>query len=145
MITYESEPISLGRGRQRMRIVFPVPISYLFTLNTHLFSASCSFSFPVLHFCYLSFLYYSSFCPSITPFLTISPDPLLILILLPHGSITHFRHFCIYTKERGAPLFFLKPPKLSPPIPPNIDPKTSASHTNSYYCIISFSIKCECF
>lgn len=63
-----------------------------------------------------SFLFYSSFCPTITPFLTISPDPMLILILLPHGSITHFSHFCIHTKERGAPLLS-QTPKLCPPIP----------------------------
>lgn len=60
-----------------------------------------------------SFLFQSSFCPPISPYFPISPDSMPILILLPHGSITHFSHFCIYTKERGAPLFFLKPPPKS--------------------------------
>lgn len=53
----------------------------------------------------------SSLCPSISPFLTISPDPLLILILLPHSSITHFSHFCIYTKDDGLCFVFTNPPK----------------------------------
>lgn len=60
------------------------------------------------------FLLHSSFCPSITPFLTISPDPMLILILLPHGSITSFSHFCIYAKERGGSSVLSQTPKAQP-------------------------------
>lgn len=46
------------------------------------------------------FLFHSFFCPFTTPFLTISPDPMLILILLPHSSITHSSHFCIHNPRR---------------------------------------------
>lgn len=113
-ITRDSGAKSLGPERERMRrTASPGSISYLSTPN-YLSPSNVPSNSPL----FSPFLFCSSFCPSITPFLTISPDPILILILLPHGSITHFSHFCIYTKERGAPLPVLKPPKLSPPIPP---------------------------
>lgn len=64
------------------------------------------------------FLFHSFFCPSITPFLTISPDPMLILILLPHSSITHSSHFCIHNPRRRGRSS--RRGKL--PICPNIDP-----------------------
>lgn len=69
------------------------------------------------------FLLCSSLCPSISPFLAISPDPLLILILLPHSSITHFSHFCIYAKDDGLLFVFKNPPKKKAQSsnPPNID------------------------
>lgn len=138
MITYES----MGPEREKMRrTVCQVFISYLFTPNHR------SLSY-FLHVCLflppLSFPFCSSLCPSITPSLTISPDPMLILILLPHGSITHFSHFCIHTKERGAPLFFLKPPQLSPPIPPNIDLPNVGHIYHLLLYMISFSITCRC-
>lgn len=98
-----------------------------------------------------SFLFHSSFCPSIAPFLTISPDPTLILILLPHSSITHFSHFCIHAQERGAPVLLHNPPpnppipKLSPSICPNIDPPPPPKKKPlPYYLLlymVSFSIR----
>lgn len=70
---------------------------------------------PLISFSPSFFLFSSSFCPSITPFLPISPDPMQILILLPHSSITHFSHFCIYTKGKGLLFSFAHPlpPKRS--------------------------------
>lgn len=128
MITYESEATSLGPERERT-----VSISYLFNPKSSIsvyFSPRLPFSLSPLSFS-PSFPFSSSFCPSITQFLTISPDPMLILILLPHGSITHFSHFCIYSKERGPPLLFLKPRKASTPIPPKIDPSKPLPHIPS--------------
>lgn len=93
-------PLTLKR-RNHLRLIFFLLASSLSPTHTLFF-----------------FLFHSFFCPSITPFLTISPDPMLILILLPHSSITHSSHFCIHNpRRRGRSSRGGKPP-----ICPNIDP-----------------------
>lgn len=67
------------------------------------------------------------------------PDPLLILILLPHSSITHFSHFCIYTKDDGLCFVFMNPPTAPSSNPPNMDlPNLCLLYPSLLYRMSSF-------
>lgn len=128
MITYESEAKSLGPESERMRTVLPPPvsISYLFTPN---------------HPSLSNFLFISLFF-SFSPLFLLRFLSLLLILLSHHHPIPHYQswpnadlnpltsrlHYPlqpflhIHQRKRGSSLF-LKPPKLSPPNPPNIDPQ----------------------